>query len=107
MYALAPIVRLPDPYHGRLWLHRDALPEPAYTGEFALRQWAPDQAEVEGLAADYLPQSWMSDGHLDWCLVNALTFREIAGYEATLAISFPKPWTAGWVFQTLFAAWIP
>jgi len=42
MYALAPVVRLPDPYHGRLWLHRDTLPDPAYAGDFAIRQWAPD-----------------------------------------------------------------
>ena len=49
----------------------------------------------------------MSDGHLDWCLVDALTFREIAGYEATLAVIFPKPWTSGWVFGKLFEGWIP
>lgn len=39
-------------------------------------------------------------------MVDALTFREIAGYEAALSVSFPKPRTAGWVFQTLFTVWL-
>ena len=52
MYALAPVVRVPDPYYEWLWQHRDTLPDPAYAEEFSLWQWVPDQADVESLSAD-------------------------------------------------------
>jgi len=39
--------------------------------------------------------------------VDALTRREIVGYEEAVASMLPKPWTTGWVFAKLFAIWIP
>lgn len=62
---------------------------------------------VEGAAAEYLKHPWMSDGHIDWCCVDALTCREIVGYEEAVASMLPKPWTTGWVLQKLHAVWIP
>ena len=106
-YALAPTALAPDPYHGSLWLHSDRFPHPTKGAAWSIEQWVPDQSDVEGVAADYLKQRWMSHGHLDWCLVDALTRREIVGYEAAVMVGVPKAWTSGWVFQKLFSAWLP
>lgn len=94
-HSLAPTAMAPDPYHGRLWRHSDHFPDPAKAGDWSIDQWVPEQEDVESVAADYLKRQWMSHGHLDWCLVDALTRREIVGYEAAVATSFPKPWTYG------------
>lgn len=89
------------------WKHSDKFPDQTKAlGPWSLEQWTPDQEVVEGVAADYLKHPWMSDGHLNWCFVDALVRRELVGYEEAVATLLPKPWTSGWVFQKLFAVWV-
>ena len=104
-HSLSPTSLSPNPYHGRLWAHSDRLPDPAKAGPWSIEQWVPEQADVETVAADYLKHRWMSHGHVDWCLVDALTRREIVGYEAYIATTFPRPWTTAWVIQRAFTTW--
>ena len=107
MYALAPLSRLKDPYHGRLWRHSDRFPDPWKGGPCWMDRWAPDQDEVEAAAAAYLEHPWMSSGYLEWSLVDALARREILAYEEHVALKLPKPWTSAWVAQKAITIWIP
>jgi len=100
-YALTPLNQQ-DPYHGRLWRHSDSFPNPLKESP-----WSPDQEAAEAVAAAYLERPWMSAGYLDWSLVDALTRREILGYEAHIAFAMPRPWTSAWAEQKAFTVWIP
>ena len=100
-YALAPFGQ-EDAYYGRLWQHSDAFPDPRKE-----TSWAPDQAAVEAAAAKYLEQPWMSVGYLDWSLADALTRREILGYQEHVASTLPQPWTSEWVIRKTFSVWVP
>ena len=101
-YALMPL-STNDPYHGRLWCHSNHFPVDPLKEE----AWCPDQAALEAATARYLDRPWMSAGHLDWALVDALTRREILGYEWQLASAMPRPWTSAWATQKALTVWLP
>lgn len=74
--ALAPGWR-PKGYGGRLWQHTDDLPNP---NDFQDAH-AIDKEALEVAAAAYLSRPWLSSGHLDWVILDALTRNELVAFE--------------------------
>lgn len=88
-------------YGGRLWVHTRTLPEPGSDDAHAV-----EKTEVEAVAAQYLQKPWMSNGHLDWIIVDALTRQELVAFEAEVARARgdPRLSMAWWMQWTLAVA---
>ncbi len=69
---------MPDGHEGVLWRHNDKFPDFRKVGFDSLGVSRP---ALEQVAAAYLALPWLSNGHLDWVIVDALARLELVAFD--------------------------